>query len=199
MSQSHRQDRASPRQEDSITSPNFTTSLSISSLTARALVSGCSRRGRASCCGRTGSIFLLISATVSAFAFLSLVVLLVGHCTRFGCQVLFSTSISGCCCCCCCQRCLTFLWTPFLHRALVFVFCCCCCAVFFFSLYCCEVSSWTSSAFSCSSDSSSLNEEAALTSKSEGVSVSCFDSCSAVFFHPLTSRDPAPCHWLSKT
>lgn len=90
----------------------------VSSLTAGALVSGCSRRGRASCWGRTGSIFLLISATVSAFAFLSLVALLVGHFTRFGCQVLISTSINGCCD----HRRLTFLWTPFLQCFAVFLF-----------------------------------------------------------------------------
>lgn len=89
-------------------SPNFTTSASVSSLTTWALAPGCSRRGRASCYGRTGSIFLLISATVRAFAFLSLAALLVGHFTGFECQVLFSTSINGSC-----QRCLTFLWTPF--------------------------------------------------------------------------------------
>lgn len=54
------------------------------SLTAQALVPGSSGRARASSCGRAGSIFLLISATVGAFALLSLVVLLVGHFTLFG-------------------------------------------------------------------------------------------------------------------
>lgn len=120
--QSHRQDRQSfPRQERQ--HHQTSTSASVSSLTTRALVSGCSSsRGRASCCGRTGSIFLLISATVSAFAFLSLVVLLVGHCTGFGCQCycrplsaaavnavghfcglhvccVFAVLLSLCCCC----------------------------------------------------------------------------------------------------
>lgn len=65
--------------------------MSVSSLTTRALGSGCSgrRRRRASCCRRADSIFLLISAAVRAFAFLSLVVLLVGHGTGFGCQCCF--------------------------------------------------------------------------------------------------------------
>ncbi len=40
---------------------------------------------------------------------------------RIRVSLLFSTSISGCC-----QRCLTFLWTPFLQRVCsVFSACCC--------------------------------------------------------------------------
>lgn len=129
---------------------NFYICVSVSSLTTWALLSGCSsrRRGRASCCGRrTGSIFLLISATVSAFAFLSLVVLLVGHCTGFGCQCYFRP-----------------LSTAAVNAA-VWHFCglhfcsgaCFVCSVFLFVLLFLG-SSWTTGRILCSSDSSSYKE-----------------------------------------
>lgn len=192
-----------------------TSSLFASFLTTWALVSGssscgrcCRRRrhhccGRASCCGSTGSIFLLISAAVGAFAFLPLVVLLVGHFkTDSECQCLFSTSNSSVCLCCC-QHWQIILWTPFVSYllwlfwvALLFFFrfsqffCCC---FFFFS--------WTAGCFRCAAVTAALSFqriESALTLKSEGVSGACFDSCSAVFFHPLTSHAPAPSHGLSE-
>lgn len=69
-----------------------------------------------------------------------------------------------------------------------------CSSVLVFMLLLLLASSWTTGPLLlCSFDSSTC--KAAITFKSEGVSVSCFHSCSAVFFHPLTSQDPR--YWLA--
>lgn len=94
--------------KDSAASPNFSTALTAG---GAALRPGCCG-GRASRCGRrTRSIFLLVPAAVRAFALLPFAVLLVGHLTRIGRpSASIWTCISGSC-----QRCLAFLWTPFLQ------------------------------------------------------------------------------------